>query len=215
MTVSVIIPVFNEQENINRIISSLNDCEIIISDCNGETLKAVSDKSVITVMSEKGRGNQQNAGAEKASGDILLFLHADTKLPENWLEKISETLKKYDCGAFSLGIDSSQGIFRVLERVSTFRSRITKIPYGDQAIFIRRELFEKIGGFRDYPIFEDFRLMQDVKRSGAKIHILKERVMTSPRRWQKEGVIYTTARNWLITILYLCGVSPHKLKKLY
>ncbi len=215
MSVSVIIPVFNEQENINKIIASLSDCEIIVSDCNGETLKAVTDENVIKVISEKGRGNQQNAGAEKAAGDILLFLHADTRLPENWQIKISETLKKYDCGAFSLGIDSTRGIFRVLERVSTFRSRITKIPYGDQAIFIRRELFEKIGGFRDYPIFEDFRLMQDVKRSGAGIHILKDRVLTSPRRWQKEGVIYTTARNWLITILYLCGVSPRKLKKLY
>ena len=216
MRISVIIPVYNEQAAINGTIARLNDCEIVVSDCTGSTLDVISDSSVIKkVRAERGRGNQLNAGAKAATGEILLFLHADTELPESWVRDITENIKFCDAGAFSLGIDDGRFIFRIIERTATLRTKLTKIPYGDQAIFVKREIFDKTGGFADFPIFEDFRLMQDIKKTGANIHILPQKVKTSARRWQKEGILYVTLRNWFITILYLCGVSPHKLKKLY
>jgi rSAM/selenodomain-associated transferase 2 len=225
MRISVIVPVLNEAEGINQLIGHLgslrkdNDIEIIVADGDpcGSTLNEVKDDKVIRVLSKKGRGRQMNTGATTASGEILLFLHADTYLPSGAFEKIASVMRtgRYAGGAFDLGIDSGRTALRIVEQAASLRSRITRIPYGDQAIFIRRDIFQAMGGFMDCPIMEDVDLMQRLKRAGRPIIILSHKVRTSPRRWEKEGVVYCTARNWTLVMLHILGVSPEKLARFY
>ncbi len=158
-----------------------------------------------------------NCGAAKSSGDILIFLHADTCLPGNALKKIATLMedKIIIGGAFDLGIDSERFAFRVIEKMACWRSRLTRIPYGDQAIFIRRDYFQSLGGFKDIPIMEDVELMRKIKHRRGKINILKDKVKTSPRRWETEGVVFCTLRNWFLITLYLLGAKPETLAKFY
>jgi rSAM/selenodomain-associated transferase 2 len=158
-----------------------------------------------------------NTGASVATGKILIFLHADTELPVHALKKIDSLLEQeeYVGGAFDLGIKSDRFIFKVIEKLSSWRSRMNRVPFGDQAIFIRREYFNEIGGYKEIPLMEDVELMRRIKKSGNKIWIFYDRVMTSPRRWEEEGVIYCTLRNWTLRVLYLLGTSPHKLAVFY
>jgi len=222
---SIIVPVFHEGNRINDLIEHLNSLdskesfEIIVVDGTRErdTLKAIQSNRVIKIFSERGRAKQMNAGASIAKGDILIFLHADTELPTHALKKIESVIEKrgYTAGAFDLGIQSKKLIFKVIAFLGSLRSRLNRIPYGDQAIFLRTEYFNNIGGYKEIPLMEDVELMRRIKRSGKKIWILYDRVMTSPRRWEKEGVIYCILRNWVLQGLYFLGVSPHKLVNFY
>jgi len=222
---SIIVPVFHEGNRINDLIDHLNSLdskksfEIIVVDGDRErdTLKAIQSNRVIKIFSERGRAKQMNAGASIAKGDILIFLHADTELPTHALKKIESVIEKrgYTAGAFDLGIQSKKLIFKVIAFLGSLRSRLNRIPYGDQAIFLRTEYFNNIGGYKEIPLMEDVELMRRIKRSGKKIWILYDRVMTSPRRWEKEGVIYCILRNWVLQGLYFLGVSPHKLVNFY
>ncbi len=222
---SIIVPVFDEDRIINDLIEHLhglpsgNGCEVIIVDGNQSqnTLKAIFRGDVKKIASFKGRGAQMNAGAAVAKGKILLFLHADTLLPPPALDQILLTLKQPDIvgGAFDLGINSNRWGFRLIETVASLRSRITRIPYGDQAIFIKKTVFERLGGFGEIPLMEDVDLMQRVKKTGQKIAIIPLKVLTSPRRWEKEGLLFSTLRNWILISLYLLGVSPQRLAKFY
>ena len=222
---SIIVPVFHEGNRINHLIEHLNhldlekSCEIIVVEGAGErdTLRAIQSNRVIKIFSEKGRAKQMNAGASIAKGEILIFLHADTELPTHALKKIESVIEKrgYAAGAFDLGIQSNKLMFKVIAFLGSLRSRLNRIPYGDQAIFLRTEYFHNIGGYKEIPLMEDVELMRRIKRSGKKIWILYDRVMTSPRRWEKEGVIYCILRNWVLQALYFLGVSPHKLVNFY
>ncbi len=223
--VSVIIPVFCEQVVINRTIANIRGCrggeaaEIIVVDgqAETETLAAIGDAAVRKLPSEKGRGRQLNRGAAIATGDVLVFLHADTVLPPAAFERIAGVMRKDDCvgGAFDLRINSRKVAFRVIERVASLRSRLTRIPYGDQAIFLRTSYFRTLGGFMEIPIMEDVELMRRIKRDGRRIVIFGEPVTTSARRWEKEGPVFGTLRNWSLMTLYLCGVAPERLAKFY
>lgn len=222
---SFIVPVFHEANRINDLIEHLNhldsekELEIIVVDgCEEkDTLSALRNEKVIKISSEKGRAKQMNAGASVARGEVLIFLHADTELPARALKKIGSFIEKQECvaGAFDLGIKSEKFIFKKIAAISSLRSRVCRIPYGDQAIFIRKEYFRKIGGYKEIPLMEDLELMGRIKKSKSKIWIIPERVMTSPRRWEKEGVIYCTLRNWALQTLYFLGVPPDKLSKFY
>ena len=222
---SVIVPVFHEGDRINDLMEHLDQFntgktfEIIIVDGTPEkdTLKTIHSNYVIKVSSEKGRAKQMNAGASMAIGEVLIFLHADTELPILAFEKISAVMEQggYIAGAFDLGIKSDRLIFRIIASLASFRSRLNRIPYGDQAIFIRREYFKKIGGYKEIPLMEDVELMKRIKKSGYKVRILYDRVKTSPRRWEQEGVIYCVLRNWTLQILYALGISPHYLARFY
>lgn len=222
---SIIIPVLNEAERINSLVHYLrehfseNCYEIIIvdGDPQGGTINAIRDSSVICIRSPKGRGLQMNAGAATARGEILIFLHADTTLPENALEKISRALQGKDFigGAFDLKIDSDKLFLRYISVRASHRSRLNRIPYGDQAIFIRKNYFDQISGFREIPLMEDVDLMRRIKKDGKKIIILPDKVITSARRWESDGALYTTLRNQIILGLFYLGVSPHKLAKYY
>jgi len=222
---SIVVPVFHEAENINDLIVHLRhlgpeeECEIIIVDGAPEkdTLRLIPDEGVVKISSEKGRATQMNAGASVAKGEILIFLHADTELPQNALKRIEAFVntKEYVGGAFDLGIKSDKIILKVIAFLASLRSRLNRIPYGDQAIFIRKKYFDQIGGYKEIPLMEDVDLMRRVKRSGKKIRIFPDRTITSCRRWEKEGVIYCTLRNYALQLLYFLGVSPQKLVDWY
>ncbi|MBN1548746.1 MAG: TIGR04283 family arsenosugar biosynthesis glycosyltransferase [Syntrophaceae bacterium] len=223
--ISIIIPVYREENGINETISRVRALpegkviEIIVVDghAEGTTLSVLDDAAVVRVSSPKGRGRQMNAGAEKASGAILLFLHADTNLPPGGLGRIVSVMQAPDCvgGAFALRIDSRKIFFRFIEWLANLRARLTRVPYGDQAIFVRRDYFQAIGGYRDIPILEDVDLMRRIRRQCGRIVLISESVLTSPRRWEKKGLFRTTLRNRLIMGLYLLGAKPERLARLY
>jgi len=222
---SVIVPVINESEVINHTLNHLEtrkedyDIEIIVvdGDPQGTTIRSIRSGTVITTVSEKGRGTQLNAGALYATGDILLFLHADTRLPRNAFQSIDTAMQHNTIvgGAFDLRIDSHRTAYRFIDKVASLRSRITRIPYGDQAIFLRRSHFFSYGGYARIPLMEDVELMQRIKNSHNKIYIIGKPVCTSPRRWEKEGIVRGTLRNWLLITLYLMGVAPETLIRFY
>lgn len=225
VSVSVIIPVLHESERINNMLSSLAlaagnaPCEIIVVDGDpaGSTIARIDKPDVFRLIAPRGRASQMNAGVARASGDVLLFLHADTHLPENALNKIAAALvhERYIGGAFDLGIDNQRWIFRATGWCASLKHRLTRVPYGDQAIFIRRNYFESLGGYTVMPLMEDVELMKRIKRRGDRIVILPDAVMTSSRKWEKDGVLYTICRNWVIQALYLFGVPAEKLVKYY
>ena len=224
-TFSIIIPVLNEMAVIREAIGRIRsldrgeEAEIIVADGDpaGGTLRAIPDGAVRKLLSEPGRGRQLNRGAGAASGETLIFLHADTQLPPDALIRIGEALRDRTLagGAFDLAIDSPRRAFRTIERVASLRTRLTRIPYGDQAIFLRRAWFGFLGGFRDLPIMEDVDLMRRLKHAGGRIAIRPERVVTSSRRGEREGILYTTLRNWSLVTLFFCGVDAERLARWY
>jgi rSAM/selenodomain-associated transferase 2 len=223
LAISVILPVLNEARSINSVIGHLREQEpgveiiVVDGDAAGGTIAAVSGNDVRTTVAAPGRANQMNRGAALATGDILLFLHADTLLPSGAFGRLRTCLADEDIvgGAFSLGIASPRWYFRVTERYVACRTRFTRIPFGDQALFLRRAYFNGIGGYHPIPIMEDVELMSRIRRRGDRIGILSDKVMTSARRWEREGVICATARNWLLQLLYCCGVPPKRLARFY
>jgi rSAM/selenodomain-associated transferase 2 len=222
---SVIIPVFHESYSINTVLQKLREhqsrenLEIIVVDGSDQhdTIDVIHSKNVICLGSQKGRARQMNAGAAVARGEVLIFLHADTHMPDNAFRCIKSVLEDTMVvgGAFDLGIRSDRVIFRVIAKIASLRSRITRIPYGDQGIFMRRKYFHTIGGYRDVPLMEDVDIMQRIKKRRDTICILPEKVYTAPRRWEGEGILYCTLRNWIVRVLYSFGVSPHKLVRYY
>ena len=225
--ISIIIPVLNETQTINATIQALRSqsadlqgtIEVIVVDGDpaGRTCSAIEDRDVIRLLSKPGRAKQMNKGATAASGEILLFLHADTLLEPGSLRKLGLAMedRQYASGAFDLRIAAPGVLFRIIERVSSFRSRLTRIPYGDQGIFIRRQIFDAIGRYPEIPLMEDVALMRRLKAGRYRIVFSSSKAITSARRWQEEGVVFTTLRNWVFITLYLLGVSPAKLARFY
>lgn len=227
---SIIIPVLNEPVVLQNTLDYLayqstgKTIEIVVVDAGPDekTLKTIDFKNssglmLKTATSFKGRGVQMNKGAELASGPILLFLHADTLLPEEGIDAIFSVSQNPHLvgGAFDLGIRSNKWGYRIIETVASARSRITRLPYGDQAIFLRKNYFHLIGGYSPIPIMEDVDIMRRIKKRGDTIKIINMRVQTAPRRWEMEGMVFGTLRNWFLMVLYLMGVSPSRLVKYY
>lgn len=225
VSISVIIPVLRESEGVNRVISAiplqsqggLHELIIVDGDPSGDTIKTIEDPRIITTIAKQGRASQMNHGASLATGDILLFLHADTLLPPDAFPLIRNALADLSVvgGCFNLGVASDRVLFRVTERYVACRTRLTRIPFGDQAIFIRKTYFDTIGGYRDIPIMEDVDLMRSIRKRGGRISIIPTRVMTSARRWEREGIVFATLRNWSLQTLYCWGVPPEKLARFY
>lgn len=223
--ISVVIPVFEEAYTINPTIDHLiklpfsGQLEIIVVDAGPfpATLAAIHRTDVIKMVAPRGRGPQMNHGAAAAAGEILLFLHADTRLPPDGLASVAAALRQPSIvgGAFRLAIASPQLLFRLIETTANLRTRLTRIPYGDQALFFDRRFFERIGGFSEIPIMEDVELMRRVKRGGHRIRILPGRVSTSARRWRREGIVRCTLRNWMLVTRFLLGDPPDRLARHY
>jgi rSAM/selenodomain-associated transferase 2 len=221
--ISVIIPALNEAAVIANCIESLREeegnIEIIAVDggsVDGTPQIVGAYDDVVIVKSPKGRGRQMNEGAGAARGDIFLFLHADTTLERGWSNEIMTALAD-GCvkgGAFTLAIDSAGRHYRLIERIVRLRCRLWKLPYGDQAIFVRRDVFEKIGGYKNMPLMEDVDLVERIKRE-CRISILPGKAITSHRRWEKKGWIETTLMNQLIMVMYRLGVDTQRLAQIY
>jgi len=221
--ISVIVPALNEEDNIGRciegVLKEICDCEIIVAD-GGSSDKTAEYASrypgVLFVQSQRGRGIQMNMGASAASGDILLFLHADTMLEAGWAAAMLYVLEDNSIsgGAFTLGVQSQLWKYRLVEAWVKLRCRLCLLPYGDQAIFVRKSAFDIIGGYKSIPLMEDVDLIEKLKKLGT-IVILNKKAITSERRWSKEGLIKTAAMNQLIMLLYRIGVNPGRLARMY
>jgi len=219
--ISVIIPAFNEENRIARAVASVIDSaavEVIVAD--GSSSDATAEKAraagAEVVVSEAGRGLQMNAGSRLARGDILLFLHADTRLPENFRTDIEQVLcdRQNIAGGFRLSIDDSAQGLRLVEWGANLRSKYQQMLYGDQAIFVRRKVFLEIGGFADIRLMEDVDLIIRLKKLG-RIALTNSFVKTSARRWQRLGIIQTTLRNQFFRLAYSFGVKPETLAGWY
>jgi rSAM/selenodomain-associated transferase 2 len=227
MKISVIVPVYHEADRINALLDDLDaagagsEYEVIVVDGAGpgDTIAAITydHRWVAALACAKGRAKQMNAGATAARGDVLLFLHADTFLPRDAFRLIAATLRdsRVAGGAFELQLDAPGLFFKIISFTASLRSRITKVPFGDQAVFLRAEFFRKIGGFKDMPLMEDTEMMCRVKKAGGRIRIIGAAVSSSARKWQKDGLLYTTVWNHYIRLLYALGVSPAILARLY
>lgn len=220
-TISVIIPTLNEEEELPQTLVQLEyvkKLEVIVVDGGSEdsTVEIAKNYGRQVLSSPRGRGVQLNLGAKASSGDILLFLHGDTRLPDKFDDLIQKTINRKNCaaGAFCLKIDSSRTSLAIIAYCANLRSKYLQMPYGDQAIFTSRNIFSKTSGYPEVPIMEDYIFMQNIKKYG-KICILDEAAVTSARRWKNFGVIRTTLINQFIVLGYNCGVQLPTLAKWY
>ncbi len=220
---SVIVPVLNEAENIPRLLSALQEAcpqaEAIVVDGGSQdgTREAVRRFSgVRLILSRQGRAHQMNAGAAEARGRILLFLHADTWLPLGAAEAVQEACRNplVVGGRFDVRFDSPRPAFRVIAAFMNIRSRVSGIFTGDQAIFVRREAFEALGGFPEIPLMEDVEFSRRLKRAGQ-LACLQVEATTSARKWEREGVGRTALLMWSLRLLHALGVSPERLHRWY
>ena len=212
--ISIIIPTLNEEENIAACLrGTLNASQVerIVVDggSRDQTMEIARSCGAKVINSPTGRARQMNAGAEMASGDLLLFLHADTLLPEGFDDCVRQVLTQpgVAAGAFEFRLDATSRGLQIIERIANWRSRFLQLPYGDQAIFIRSALFREMGRYPDMPILEDFELVRRLKRKG-RIHTASYPAITSARRWMAGGVWKTTLSHQLIVAAYYLGVSP-------
>ncbi len=222
VSVSVIIPVLNEADVISECLGAFDneDVDVLVVDAgstdNTPSLVEASGVAELLVSDMKGRGCQMNAGAEAVVGSVLLFLHADCRLPEDWEKIVGEALADPEVvgGRFQLGISENTLSFRLIAFFSTLRSRVLKITYGDQAIFVRRSVFDSVGGFPDRRIFEDSELCDVLERRGRFV-MLDAKVISSSRRWRAWGIWRTVFRMWLLRFLYTLSVSDERLSRWY
>ncbi len=224
-SISIIIPVYNEEKLINNLIDNIKekdinkDVEIIVVDADkkGSTMNKINDKSVVKLIGKKGRASQMNLGSQYAKNNILFFLHADSMLPEKPFSWIISVLSSSNikAGAFDLCIDSRNILLKIIEQTASTRSRITRIPYGDQGIFIKKHIFQEIKGYSNIPLMEDIDLMQKLKRKKYKIKILDKKIKTSPRRWEEKGIILCSLRNIIISSMFYLGINAATLRKYY
>ncbi len=221
--ISVVIPTLNEEKNIADAINSVKKhgkCEIIVSDgeSRDNTVKIAKKLGVKIVSSQKGRAGQMNAGAKKAKGDIILFLHADTLLPQNAFEEISK-IKNTDfvAGGFCIRFKERHPLLSIIAARSNYRILTSKVIFGDQAIFVKKQAFSELGGFNNIRIMEDVdfskRLIE--KYSKKRIKIIRSKASTSGRRLLKKGITKMYFKMGLIRLLYFLGTKPDKLARLY
>jgi len=220
MKLSIIIPTLNEEGSLGGNLASVSghNYEIIVVDGGSEddTVEIARQYTPRVLDSDRGRGIQQHTGACHAQGDVLLFLHADTLLPKGFGVAIERTLSdpKIVFGAFHLGYHPSTAFLNLVALMANLRSLLLKMPYGDQALFTRRSDYFLAGGFKDLPLMEDVDLVRRLNKIG-RFKLTRGRVKTSARRYEKEGILCVTVRNWSLIIRYLLGQSPHRLHRFY
>ena len=217
--ISVIVPTLNEAATIAPTLQRLREPEVlerIVVDANSadETRTIAEDLADRVMVGPVGRAAQMNAGAAVARGDILFFLHADTLVPAGFAAAIVAACERAVGGRFDVELDAEGFAFRLIERAINLRSRWSGLFTGDQGLFVRRAVFESIGGYPDQPLLEDLAFSQALQRRGE-VAALRERVRTSARRWQRHGVARTVAIMWAIRALYALGVPPPRLARLY
>jgi len=226
--ISIVIPALNESialpSTLATCVSENNPHEIVVVDggsTDGTRERAMEFFSLHPVIVSKwiesmaGRARQMNAGANRARGDVLLFLHADTQLPGGALDGVRTAIRRGAVwGRFDVRLSGQSALFRVVERFMNWRSRLTGMATGDQAIFVRRDAFRVVGGFGELPLMEDIDLCARLRIFGPPA-CLRQRVVTSSRRWEQHGIVCTVLRMWTLRLLYLVGVPPARLAHWY
>lgn len=219
--ISVIIPTLNEALILNQTLTEItrhSPHEVIVADGGSQdgTLDIAEKFGPRIVTSPPGRAQQMNAGAEIATGDILLFLHADSRVDAKSYLKMVDVMQQGNAlgGAFSLSIESEKPSLRLISTLATLRSKYLNLVYGDQAIFVKTPVFREMGCFSSIPICEDLDFFKRLKQKGP-IVLLEEKALTSARRWRTEGIVFTTFRNMVIAGLFLLGFPPRILSKWY
>ncbi len=220
-SIAVVVPVLNEASVLAPTLRHARQPgirEIIVVDggSTDATPTIAGELADVVIHAQQGRAAQMNAGAARAGAEILLFLHADTLVPQGYAQAVARACCGHDVvgGRFDLNLAPSSPLLWLTGELINLRSRLNRIATGDQAIFIRRDVFERLGGYADIPLMEDIDLSRRMKRSG-RIACLRQRVTTSSRRWTKNGIVRTILLMWSLRFLYFCGVSPVALKRVY
>jgi rSAM/selenodomain-associated transferase 2 len=220
---SIIVPVLNEEAGISTALEALDDLrrfghEVIVVDGGSTDATAALARPLadLIVTAPRGRAAQMNAGAARAAGDTLVFLHADTRLPPAADFAIVDGLRHAGrvWGRFNVKIDGRHPLLRVVAAMMNLRSRATGIATGDQAIFVTRAAFAECGGYPDIPLMEDIALSKRLKRIGSPL-CLAARVTTSGRRWEQRGIFRTILLMWRLRLAYFFGADPHALARRY
>lgn len=221
MRFSIIIPTLNEERSIVNCLIALQPyrdcCEIIVVDGGSldkttSLAKPFADK---VILSAQGRATQMNAGAERAKGDVLIFLHADTFLPKEGLKDLTKVITQHQqWGRFDVKLSGNHPMLKVVAWFMNYRSRLTKIATGDQVIFVTKQLFESVGQYPVIPLMEDIALCKKLKLISPPI-CLNANVVSSGRRWEQFGVIKTILLMWSLRLRYFLGEDPHILVHLY
>jgi rSAM/selenodomain-associated transferase 2 len=219
---SIIIPCLNEAAVITDALRALRPLraaghEVIVVDAGeDDTAALAAPLADLVIRAPRGRAVQMNHGAAVAHGDVLLFLHADTLLPESAASLMSEGLKRSgrQWGRFDVRLSGRHPLLRVVERAMGLRSRLTGIATGDQAIFVGRELFERAGGYPEIALMEDVALSKRLRRESRPL-ALRACVLTSSRRWERNGVLRTILLMWWLRLRYFLGTDPADLARAY
>jgi rSAM/selenodomain-associated transferase 2 len=221
LRISVVIPVLNEEKSIATTVAALaplkpHELIIVDGESSDRTVEICNRLGATVLSSPRGRGQQMNHGARQTTGDVLLFLHADTRLPSSAFGDILHALREPQCvgGRFDVKLDGAHWMLGVIGAMISLRSRLSRVATGDQAIFVRREIFGELGGFPNIPLMEDVAFSQALKRRG-RIACLRSRVLTSARRWEREGIWGTIFTMWMLKSLFLVGIPPGRLKRYY
>ena len=221
MKVSIIVPTLNEELVLEKTLTQfqqLSPHELIVSDggSDDDTRNIAGRFSHRVITGSAGRALQMNVGADEATGDILLFLHADSRIEPESYRKMLQCMQnpKWIGGAFTLCIESGKWSLKLIALLANIRSKYFGIAYGDQGFFVRKEVFKDMNGFSPIPICEDLDFYYRLRKKGSVI-LLKEKAHTSPRRWINEGIFFTTVRNFIIAVLFGLGFPPHILTKWY
>jgi rSAM/selenodomain-associated transferase 2 len=222
LKLSVIVPMLNEAGAIGATLAAIRvgapDAEIVVVDGGSAdgSVEIARPRCEVVIIGERGRAQQMNAGAARSSGDVMVFVHADTIVPESFARDIETALADPSVigGRFDIRLDDDHPLCALIGSLISLRSRLSRTATGDQAIFVRRTIFDALGGFRDLPICEDLDFARRLKRAG-RLACLRTKVITSARRWRRGGILRTSIRMWTIRLLYLAGVSPVHLSRLY
>lgn len=216
-SVSVVIPTLDEEQRLPAAIQSVRaDADVIVVDGgSGDATREVAAREGARVLeAPRGRGRQLDQGARAATGEWLLFLHADTRLETGWAAALAALPPEVVGGAFRFAVDSPRPAFRVVETAVRLRLRLFALPYGDQGLFVRREVYARIGGVPHLPLMEDVAFVARLRRAG-RLAFPPVRAFTSARRWDRYGIVGTTLRNWSLLALYAAGQSPERLARRY
>ena len=221
MKISVIVPALDEEAQIAATLASARApavCEVIVVDggSSDATAEVARQHANRVLVAPRGRAVQMNAAAVLARGEVLLFLHADTRLPVGFDTAVLTALSDPAMvgGRFDVRLVPGTPLLALVGALMNLRSRLSRIATGDQAIFVRRTVFESLGGFEPIPLMEDVSFSRALKRRG-RVACLRSTVETSSRRWLEDGPLRTVLLMWWLRLLYFCGVSPHRLRRRY